>query len=169
MKRIASLVAISLIVTPASAGLLSGASLFKVAGIVLKGKAVLNQGQAKCGTSLALQPQENLLVTATTAAVQKLLPSVQFLALDKSASAAAATASQSPAFCQQTAAKKPGILGSISDAAKQLGVGGGMLGGLGGVLGGATGATTTAPPSTGTTAGSILGGLLGGGTTTPPK
>jgi hypothetical protein len=165
MKRIASLVAISLIVTPATAGLLSGASLLKVAGIVLKGKAVLNQGQAKCGTSLALQPQENLLVTAATAAVQKLLPATQFLALDGSASAAAATASQNPTFCQQTAAKKPGILGSIGDAAKKLGVGGG---GLGGILGGSSG-TTTSPPSTGATAGSILGGILGGGTATPPK
>ncbi len=169
MKRIASLVAVSMIVTPATAGLLSGASLLKVAGIVLKGKAVLNQGQATCGTPLALQPQENLLVTAATAAVQKLLPATQFLALDSSASAAAATASKNPTFCQQAAVKKPGILGSIGGAAKQLGVGGGLLGGLGGVLGGTTGAATTPQPSTGTTAGNILGGILGSGTTTPPK
>jgi hypothetical protein len=161
MKRITFILALSLCTTPAFAGLLSAANLLKVAGVVLKGRAVLNQGQTTCGNQLALAPQENLLVQAATGAVQKLLPAPKFLSLDNAASAAAKTAATSPTFCQQTVAKKPGILGSIGDAAKQLGVGGG-LGGLGGILGG--GSTTA--PSTGSTATDVLGGLLGG---TAPK
>jgi hypothetical protein len=157
MKKIALIISLTLCAAPASAGLLSGANLLKVAGVVLRGKATLNQGQTTCGNQLAIAPQENLLMLAASAAVQKLMPASKFLSLENAASASATTASTSPTFCQQTVAKKPGILGSIGDAAKQLGVGG-NLGGLGSVLGGGA----TAQPTTGSTAAGVLGGLLGG-------
>ncbi len=169
MKKIALIISLTLCAAPASAGLLSGANQLKVAGVVLRGKATLNQGQTTCGNQLAIAPQENLLMLAASAAVQKLMPATNFLSLENAAAASATTAAKSPTFCPQTVAKKPGILGSIGDAAKQLGVGGnlGGLGGLGGILGGGstaqpatTGATTGT--TTGTTAAGVLGGLLGG-------
>ena len=144
MKRIITIVTLSLIAAPVAAGgLLNAGGLFKVAKIVLQGRSILGKGQAKCGSQLALAPQENLLVQLASAAVKSKLPIAQYTALDTSAEKSATTAAASPTFCKDTVAKKPGILGQIGKAAKDLGVGGsskktGIGDVLGGVLGGAT-------------------------------
>jgi hypothetical protein len=156
MKKLIVIFAAFSVTVPVQAGILSGANLLKVANIVLKGKALLNKGQSQCGSQVALTSQDSLLMQAAGAAVQQALPAPKFSALDVLANKQASNASLSPTFCQTTAAKKPGILGSIGDAAAKLGVGGGALGGLGGLLGGSGSST----PTTGTT--NPLGGLLGG-------
>jgi hypothetical protein len=131
----------------------------------MKGKALLGKGQSQCGSQVALTTQDSLLMQLAGAAVQKALPAPKFSALDLLSNKQADTASLSPTFCSTTAAAKPGILGSIGDAAKQLGVGGGALGnlgGLGGILGGSTAAPaagTAAPASSGV--GGVLGSVLG--------
>ncbi len=134
---------------PASAGLLSGANLINVAKVVLNNRAVLNKGAAQCPGQVTLQPKDNLLMTAARAAVQKALPVTQFTGLETAANTAANRSAAAPEFCQTTAAKKPGLLGGIADAARKMGVGGGILG---------SGATT--PTTSG--AGNVLGGILGG-------
>ncbi len=147
-KLLLATIAVSLAV-PAQAGLLSGATLINVAKTVLNNRAVLNKGQQQCPNQIAIAPQENLLMTAARAAVQKQLPAAQFVNLDTAADRMANQASADQTFCQQTVVKKPGLLGGIADAARKMGVGGGILGG--------------GSSSTGTNSGGGLGGILGGG------
>jgi hypothetical protein len=154
LKKSAIVLFALLAAQPAHAGLLTGANLIKVAEVVLKGKALLGKGQAQCGSALALGTQDNLLITAATAAVKQQLPAPKFKAMDILAGKQANVAAASPTFCQTTAAAKPGILGGIADAAGKLGVNMGGLGGLGSVIGSAT---TTGTQSSG----GVLGGILG--------
>ncbi len=155
MKKVI-IVAIAMgMAVPAQAGLLSGANLINVAKTVLGNSAILNKAQTNCPTQVTTQPQESVLMTAAKAAVQKALPGGQFGRLQAVADATANKASADPTFCETTAVKKPGLLGGIADAAKKLGVGGGLLGG----------GTTTG----GGSIGNVLGGLLGGGTTSTPS
>lgn len=135
---------------PVQAGLLSGALLRQAAQVVLNNRAVLNKGTTQCPSQISLAPHDNLLIAATTAAVQRSLPVAQFNGLQGEATQSANAASASPTFCQTTAVKKPGLLGGIADVARKMGVGGGLLGG------------GSAVPSTGG-----LGGILGGGTPAP--
>ncbi len=156
MRKLIVLSAALVLAAPASAGMLSGANLLKIASVVMKGKALLNKGQSQCGSQIGLTDQDSLLMQVAGAAVQKALPAPKFSALDLLANKQADRASLNPTFCQTTAAKKPGILGSIGSAAGKLGVGGGMLGGI---LGGSSSSSTPAPSSGGL--GDILGGALG--------
>jgi hypothetical protein len=133
MKRIPTLsIAVPIVIAvaaPAQAGLLSGANLLNVAKIVLNNRAVLNKASSQCGNQVSLQPQDNLLMEAAGAAVQKALPVTQYAGLLGSAGKLANVQAASPTFCQTTSAKKPGLLGGIAEAAGKLGVGGGLLGG----------------------------------------
>ncbi|MDE2595891.1 MAG: hypothetical protein KGL44_03325 [Sphingomonadales bacterium] len=140
---------------PAQAGLLSGANLINVAKVVLGNRAVLNKGVQQCPNQVTLQPQDDLLMTSARAAVQRLVPASRFGVLETAADTAANRSAASPEFCQNTATKKPGLLGGIADAARKMGVGGG-------ILGPSTGTATTTTGSTPSTAGSVLGGILGG-------
>ena len=79
-----------------------------------------------------------------SAAVKSKLPIAQYTALNTSAEKSATTAATSPTYCKDTVAKKPGILGQIGKAAKDLGVGGSSnKTGIGDILGGVLGGTTT--------------------------
>jgi hypothetical protein len=150
MKRVLTVSIAIALAAPAQAGLLSGANLLNVAKIVLNNRAVLNKASSQCGGQVSLQPQDNLLMEAAGAAVQKALPTSQYTGLLGSAGKLANVQAVSPTFCQTTAVKKPGLLGGIADAAGKLGVGGGLLGN-----------------GNGTGAAGVLGSILGG--TTPPK
>lgn len=151
--------------TAAQAGILSMSQLLKIAPQVLKGKALLEMGQEKCGDQVDLQPKDNLLMTGTSMALKKALPTPRFNAIDLLAGRQAQSASLQPGFCQTTAAKKPTILGNIADSAKLLGVGGGsgrpgssggLLGNSGGLLGGSSGNSGTGDALSGAL-GSVLG------------
>jgi len=154
MKRILLTLAAFAIAVPAQAGMISAATLLKLAPLVLKNKALLDKGQAQCGADAALKPQESLLNVAVSAAIQKALPARKFDALSMLANRQANTASLAPGFCTTAVAQKPGLLGSIADAAGKLGAGGNL-----GVLGGALGGGGT---GTGDAATAALGGLLAG-------
>lgn len=148
MKKLLLMGVMMGLAAPASAGLLSGANLINVAKVVLNNRAVLNKGAAQCPNQVVVQPQESVLMTAARAAVQKALPTSQFAGLETAANRIANRQAAAPEFCQTTAAKKPGLLGGIADAARKMGVGGGILGGA------------SAPVPSG--AGNVLGGILGG-------
>lgn len=160
---IAAFAAAAMLAAPATAGMLSGANLLKVAQVVVRGKALLNQGQSQCGAAAAVKPQESLLVTAASAAVQKALPAPKFNALSLLANKQVKTAAAAPGFCADMAQARPGVVGQIAGAAQQLGVGGlggGDLGLLGGVLGsGLLGGAAPAPAAPTTT--DAIGALLG--------
>ncbi|MBU6268345.1 MAG: hypothetical protein KGN34_12450 [Sphingomonadales bacterium] len=166
---IGTLALAAVLASPANAGMLSGANLLKVAQVVLRGRAVLNQGQAQCGATAVVKPQENLLMTAATVAVQKALPAPKFDALSLLANRQAASAATRPAFCANVAQNRSGVVGQIAGAAQQLGVGGlggGALGGvdgsglLGSALGsGLLGGAPAAPAAPSTT--DAIGALLG--------
>ena len=148
--------------TPATAGLLDSASLLKVAQVVLRSKALLDRGQARCGEPAALQPKESMLVTAANLAVQQALPKPKFNALDLLANRQATTAAAAPGFCTTATQQKPALLGQVASAAQQLGVGGNL--GLAGALvgSGALGGTgTTGTTTTGNTTVDTIGSLLG--------
>jgi hypothetical protein len=91
-----------------------------LAKVVLGGGSILSTGQQKCGTTGALTPLEQMQLTAARSAAQKAIPLAQFLSLDQSSNAAAATASQSPTFCNDTQKQKKGLLSKIAKAAKGL-------------------------------------------------
>ena len=154
MKKVVIVAGVLCLAAPAQAGILSGANLINVAKTVLGNRAVLNKGAEQCPNQVTLQPQENLLMTSARAAVERLVPASRFGALETAANAAANRASASPEFCQTTVARKPGLLGGIADAARKMGVGGGILG---------SGTTAPATGSTGSTVGGVLGGILGSG------
>lgn len=147
MKRAILTLSAFAIATPAHAGMIPTATLLKLAPLVLKNRALLDKGQAQCGGDAALKPQESLLNVAVGAAIQKALPARKFDALSLLANRQASAASLAPGFCTTAVARKPGLVGSIADAAQQLGV----AGDLGSLLGGSTGGNAAA----------ALGGLLG--------
>lgn len=149
MKLLFSFAAIALFAAPATAGVIPAATLLKLAPLVLKNKALLDRGQSQCGGGAMLKPQESLLNLAVGAAIQKALPAKKFDALSLLADQQAATASLAPGFCARAAVQKPGLLGTIADAAGKLGVGSDS-GSMAGLLGG------------GDAAAAALGGLLGG-------
>lgn len=155
MKLLLPFAAAALVAMPAHAGVISTATLLKLAPLVLKNKALLDKGQAQCGQDAALKPQESLLNLAVGAAIQKALPVKKFDALSMLANRQATSASLTPGFCTRAVAQKPGLLGTIADAAGKLGVGG-DLGSMAGVLGGGGGAGGSDAVT------GALGGLLGG-------
>jgi hypothetical protein len=146
-KLLIATVAMGLAV-PASAGLFSGGALLNVAKIILNNRAVLNKGATQCPQQVVVAPQESILMTAARAAVQKALPTTQFSGLETAADRIANRSAAAPTFCQTTAVKKPGLLGGIADAARKMGVGGGILG-----------APTQSTTSNGA---GVLGSILGG-------
>jgi hypothetical protein len=103
-----------------SVGTASAVGLGDLAKVILGGGSILKTGAQKCGSSLALTSQEDLLISFARSQAQKSLPLAQFNALDKASNAEATKAAESSTFCPETAKKKKGILGSIGTAAKKM-------------------------------------------------
>jgi hypothetical protein len=112
------------IATPANA-----VGLGDLAKVVLGGSSVLKKSETTCGKAAALAPQESMTIQVARQAAQKVLSPEQFLALESASDTQATTAAQSPTFCNETKAKKPGLLKSIANAGKKL-LGAKMLGGM---------------------------------------
>ncbi len=106
--------ALAIVTTPAVAG------LGDFAKTVLSGKSVLKTAEKKCGSSLALTPKDNLTLDTAVSAARKALLPAEFLKLDEQAESEAKQASQASGFCNDTKAKKKGILSKVGGAGKKL-------------------------------------------------
>ena len=91
-----------------------------LAKVVLGGSSVLKKGEEKCGTSLGLTKDDSLAITLARGAVEKALPISDFVSLDKAAEADATKSSTAPTFCNETKAKKPGMMKAIAKAGKAI-------------------------------------------------
>ncbi len=91
-----------------------------LAKVILGGDKVLKKAQSTCGSSLALTSEESLALTFARAAAEKALPISQFTALDTQAQASADQQAQSGTFCNETKAKKPGLMSKIKKAGKSI-------------------------------------------------
>ena len=91
-----------------------------LAKVVLGGSSVLKKGEEKCGTSLGLTKDDSLAITLARGAVEKALPISDFVSLDKAAEADASKSSTAPTFCNETKAKKPGMMKAIAKAGKAI-------------------------------------------------
>jgi antitoxin component of RelBE/YafQ-DinJ toxin-antitoxin module len=91
-----------------------------LAKVVLGGSSVLKKGEEKCGTSLGLTKDDSLAITLARGAVEKALPISEFVSLDKAAEADATKSATTPTFCNETKAKKPGLMKSITKAGKAI-------------------------------------------------
>ncbi len=100
-----------------------------LAKVILNGNSVLKKGATTCGSSLALSSSDLSTMDIARLAAQKVLPKTQFMALETAAEADAAAQAKSVTFCDETKAKKPGLLGKIGKAGKSILKG--KLGGLG--------------------------------------
>ena len=87
-----------------------------LAKVVLGGSSVLKKGEEKCGSSLGLTKDESLAITFARAAAEQALPLSQFTYLDKSADDEAASVATTPTFCNETKAKKSGMMNAIKKA-----------------------------------------------------
>lgn len=112
--------AIGLAGMPASA--VDIGTTLEAAKLVLKGRKLLKAGESKCGSSLALAPQEDLLLSLAKSRVKKALPLNQYLALDQAVSRETDTASKAPDFCAKTREAKPSILDEVKQAATRFGM-----------------------------------------------
>jgi len=113
---------VALVATPAGAGLISGATL-DAAKLILKGRKLLKAGEAKCGSSLQLAPEEDLLLSLAKSRVKQAMPASQYLALNKAADSETATATGATNFCDTAKTDKPRLLDQIKDAATKFGLG----------------------------------------------
>ena len=124
MKKavITAMATVALVAAPVSAGLISGGTL-EAAKLILKGRKLLKAGETKCGSSLQLAPEENLLLSLAKSRVKKALPASQFLALDKAADSETTKATSVTNFCDTAKTDKPKLLDQVKEAATKFGLG----------------------------------------------
>jgi antitoxin component of RelBE/YafQ-DinJ toxin-antitoxin module len=92
-----------------------------LAKVVLGNGATVQKAADTCPTNkFALTSTDSLTMQIARAAAEKALPQAQFLALDTAATTQATTQAAAPAFCNQTAKKKNGLLDAIKKAGQQL-------------------------------------------------
>lgn len=91
-----------------------------LAKVVLGNGATVQKAAENCPTKVSLTTQDSLTMQIARAAAERALPAEQFLALDTAASKQATTQAAAPAFCNQTAKKKNGLLDAIKKAGQQL-------------------------------------------------
>lgn len=115
---------------PAAAALPLSGGLLDAARTILKGRSVLKTGEAKCGGSVALKPEEALLVSLARKGVRETMPASQFIDLDKAVGIETAKEAATKGFCAETKTKKKSILDRVRDAAQIFGIGGGGLFGI---------------------------------------
>ncbi len=118
MRKSGIIISVALCVGMAAPALAVG--LGDLAKVILNNGSVLSTGQQKCGSTLGLTSTDQAQMSFARTAAQKAIPLAQFLALDQASNAAAATASQSPTFCNDTQKQKKGLLSKIAKAARGL-------------------------------------------------